>query len=441
MSSSRPILAVLFALAPVAARSQTAPAPFPGDQAVLFRDDAAGTRPHLGYDLTGIALGPFQAYPSLTMSAGGDSNVFNRPDARGDVVGVVQPALRVASDWGRHAIELDAFGRFSRFARLTEQDSDEYSVRGSGRYDIAAHSYIALDASYGRLAEPRGSAGLNFDGGTPSVFRQTKADLGGSTEFGAMRASATVAVETRRYEPITLPDRSTFDQRFRDTRSIVVAPRLDYALSGLIGVFVSGAYTSFTSTRPLDCCRRDAVGGLALGGVHVALDDIVVGEAAIGWRARDFDLARYRDYSGVAVYAKLDWYPTELVSVRLAADQDFENSGITQVAGILARQFSLTGYYELVRNINLTASALYLNEKYRGLGVNTDTVRIAFGGEYLLNKALGLGLNLSYRDRAASAGAIIPAYHGFQGNVSVTVRNSLLSGRDGPAIAPASSTL
>jgi hypothetical protein len=421
---------------PVLAQSG-APA-FPVDGTALYRSDVAGTRPHLDYDPAALKLGGFDAYPSVQVTAGGDSNVFNQREAEGDIVATIRPELKVASDWGRHAVNLDVGGKLTRFARIEGQDSDEYHAAAAARADLAEGSAVNLDVRYRRAVEPRGQSGFNPDGSGPSIYREVRAAIGVSKEFARVRASIAASYTRQHYEPIRIAASDgqgppqTVDQSFRDVRIVSVTPRLDYDLSGVVGLFATATYADVKSTDPLSCCRRDAAGLLVLGGVHFDLNQLVVGEVAVGWRRRNFELSRYRDYAGLAVYAKIDWYPTELLSFRLSADQDIANSGLPNVAGVPTYEVGLTGYYEILRNLTANLRGTYRHESYRGIGVTARTFAIGGGAQLLLRRGLALGFDVDYRRRDSSGNQLVGSYRGVAGGVTLMASN-FLSGAAGPA--------
>lgn len=435
-------MGTMIAVGAQTAHAQSAAPLFPLHNDPLYRTDAAGTRVQPEFEPLGYDLGGFTAFPSVALTAAGDSNVFNRSDGQGDVAAVIKPEMRIASIGGRHSLEVDAGATITRFARLGEQDSGEYRVGVRGRIDLPGRTAINFAARYGQFVETRGQSGFNPPGSGPSIYRELRGSLGASTEFGNFRASVAASVAERRYESLKLavtpapaiaedgaprldydlaaPDA---DQKFRDLRTLSVTPRLDYSLSDVFGFFVAMTYSQIRSVHPLDCCRRDATATLLMGGVRFSLEDVVVGEVAVGQRRRNYKLSRFPDYSGLAVYAKLDWYPTELLSLRLSADQDLENSGLIDVASVPTREFGLSAYYELLRSLTLNSQISYKHEQYRGIGASANSWQIQFGGEYLFGRGLSLGFGVAYRKRSSSDPLAIASYDGLRGALTLTARD------------------
>lgn len=396
-------------------QAQTAQPLFPSETAPLFRPDAAGTRAEPAYDPIGIASGSFRILPKVELGAVTNSNIFSQDGgADGEAYFVAQPALRIVSDWGRHGFELDADARIRRFASLESENSEEFAVGANGRYDLDYASAIFTRIGYSRRIEPRGAGGPANANAEPSAYSELGSSLGASKEFGPLRLRASISATRRRYDDIRLVAGGEQDQSFRNSRAITVTPRIDYAVSPAAGLFVTGSYSAVKSLDAPSCCVRDATGGTILAGVRAELGRLVIGEVAAGWRTRSFERPQYRDFDGLTFDARIDWYPTELVSFRLSAGQDIENSGIASVAGIVTRNATLSAYYEPLRNLRVIGSLRYFNEKYRELHVETDSVGASLRADYSFNRNLTLGLRASVRDRGSSDPQTVSEFHGYE---------------------------
>ena len=401
-------------------QAQSAQPLFPSETALLFRPDAAGTRPEAAYNPTGIAIGPLRVLPKIELGAVIDSNIFNQDGgADREAYFVARPALRIVSDWGRHGFEVDADARIRRFASLEREDSEEFGLGASGRYDLDYASAIFTRVGYARRIEPRGAGGPVNANAEPSAYSELGSSIGASREFGPLRLRASVSATRRRYDEIRLVAGSEQDQSFRNARAITVTPRVDYAVSPAAGLFVTGSYSAVKSLDAPSCCARDATGGTILAGVRAELGRLVIGEVAAGWRTRSFERPQYRDFGGPTFDARIDWYPTELISFRLSAGQDIENSGIATVAGIVTRNAILSAYYDPLRNLRITGSLRYSNEKYRELHVETDSVGASLRADYSFNRNLTLGLRAGVRDRGSSAPQTVSEFHGYEFGASL----------------------
>jgi hypothetical protein len=170
---------------------------------------------------------------------------------------------------------------------------------------------------------------------------------------------------------------------------------------------------------------------VVLGGVRAEIGRLLIGEVAAGWRKREFDSILFRDFDGFAFNARLDWYPTELVSVRFDLRQDLLNSGIVFVPAIRARTARLTVYYEPLPNLKVTGGASFSRERFdipgeielpaeiRALDLHTDMITASLRFDYLLGRHLSLGLRGSLRDRGSSLPELLPEYDGHELGVSI----------------------
>lgn len=424
------LLAALGLATPAA--GQSVPSPFPSDVASLFRDDVAGTRPPFDADREGLALGNFRLRGDLGLTAAYDSNILNLPDITlppeldglvdiplDDAVFLIDPKVRLDSRWQRHAFGVAASGRIARYADHGDfNDFETWNVAVRGRIDIGDATEIHADGATGREVEARGASGLVFVLGDPLSYREDHVGVGVSTRQGNVSASLSGGWLRRRYDPFRPLDGQSVPLDFRNIRVWSLTPQLGYALGPDLDLFVRGNL-GFTRSLPsperledLGIATRDADGYSVLAGVRGAITPLLVAEIAAGWQKRDFAAGSFADFDGLAYTATLDWYPTPLLSFRLRSRQDFENSGIPDVPGILARTTALTAYYEVTRALLVSGDIDWQYREYRATPVTTDSWALTARAEYRFSRHFSGALFVRYRDRSSNDSALLPPYQG-----------------------------
>ncbi len=432
MNSRNLLVAAALVLAPVAAAAQSLPSPFISDQAVLFRSDVAGVRAAPDAGQEGTRLGSFRLDASLGATAAYDSNILNLPEigvpALDDVVVQIDPRARLASDWGRHALQLTARGRIERYVDNDFSNYETWAVGARGRLDIGSTTELHADAAVAREVEARGVSGLQFLFGDPISFREDRIGAGITTQRGDLRASLSGGWLQRRYDDFRRLGGPTLSLDFREIEIWSVTPQLGYRVRPGLDLFVRGT-AGFTRSlqspavlAAAGAIGRDADGYAVEAGVRGELTSLVVVEIAAGWQKRDFAAAGFADYAGVTYDATLDWYPTPLISLRLRSRQDFENSGIAAVPGILLRDTSLQAYYEVTRQWLVSAGVAWQNRGYRATPITTDTWEISGRAEYRFNRHLSGALFVRYRDRSSNDVTLLPAFSGTIVGLSLETR-------------------
>jgi Putative beta-barrel porin 2 len=76
----------------------------------------------------GTRIGSFLLFLALESDGDYNSNVFASPEAFGDYALEVRPSVRLASNWGTHALELRASGDLSFHDKFTTEDDRAYLV-------------------------------------------------------------------------------------------------------------------------------------------------------------------------------------------------------------------------------------------------------------------------------------------------------------------------
>jgi hypothetical protein len=403
------------------AAAQALPSPFVAGDGLL-RDGVAGNRAIPGYAAPGVALGGLVLRPELAVRGAVDSNVLNLSTrAEGDTVLLVEPRLRLEATPGRHRFGLVADARVARFADLENENSESFGVAANAMLEAspAAGLYASLRA--GRRLEPRGSGGDNIPAAGPPLYDETAAAIGVPLGAGRVRLLLAGSWAERRYRDLRTPG-PDIDQSFRDQRSWQVAPRAELRLTPAFALFAGGSYTDSKSLEPLGILARDSTGVVVSGGVAGDLTPLLTGEIEAGWRTRNYKSEQFTDFDGAILQARLDWYPTELTSFALRAGQDFENSGIIGVPGILARRLDLDIFHELRRNLLLGGRMSYRHDRFRELGSSARTLEAALRAEWRLSPWWAVAGRFGWRDRSVSDSDSLAGFSGVQASIGLEAR-------------------
>jgi len=360
-------------------------------------------RPRPGYEALGIRAGGFILYPKATFRVEYDDNVYAQPNAVSDTIYSLAPELELRSDWPRHAAAVNLEANLRRYDKYSSEDADTWSIAGRGRIDVSRRTRVDLRASHANRVEPRTQGAYAVDPAEPIQFRTDTVAVVGRQEFGRARLVATAELSKFDYDDGFEPGGNVIDQDYRDRTETEVSAKLAYAVSPATAFFVEvGAQQmSYDETAPVN---RDSQGVTALAGVDWEITRLVTGEASVGYIHQSFDDSSYDDVSNPHYRLRLNWYPTQLITVGVTATQRVTDSPLVDSPAFVSRTVEVKADYELLRNLIISGQILGTDQDYRGIDRNDRRYGVGLSANYLLNRTVGVSLRYKY-DTLESSGA------------------------------------
>jgi hypothetical protein len=369
----------------------------------LLRNDVAGSRQPAGLEATGTRVGGFVVQPSVSVRLEGETNVLNRAsNKRSDVSIVLAPAIKVTGESGQASYVFKAQAAVARYASLTSQNSETFGVEANGRLAASNKASAFVRIAFDRKIEPRGQAGETLVEGSPAKYDQIEAQIAARTETGPIRLTASATASNRSYADIALANRQTVDQGFRGTKTAALGLKAEYALPNGATIFANGVFDISDSPNVEACCERSSEGGQVTAGLKADLSPLISAEVSAGYAFRDYSSPLFRDYDGLTWLAKVDWYPTPLVSLSLSGKRRIVSSGFVNVAGIVVDTADFQLFYEVRRNLDLIVSLSQARENYREIDTQANATLIGIEGRYSLSSRFAGGLYARFRDRSSS---------------------------------------
>jgi hypothetical protein len=354
---------------------------------------ATGSSESAAFRPQGLPLGGFRLYPTLRISGSYNDNVTRANDRkRGDGEVTISPQVSAQSNWGRHRLNADAYYRNTRYITRTEQNHDEYGINAAGRLDVMRTTSVSSTASYARLAQQRGTPGDLFI--TNELIRYSTFDTDGTLTHRINRVGLTAGagITGYRYDDATVDGRRV-DQQFRDRDIKRANGRLDYQLSELTTLFVTGTFNRIEYSRTQPLFDRSSEGFTALGGANFQLSRLLRGTIGIGYISQKFDDRRFAGFNGLNYDVSLSYQPTALTSISLAANRRLTDSALLQVVGVLTHNVRVTVDHELLRSLTLQGYVDYTNFVYRGIDRDDGRYDIGLGARYKMNRLASLVLS------------------------------------------------
>lgn len=352
-------------------------------------------RPRPGYEALGVRAGGFIVYPSLTLRAEYDDNLFARPEAQSDTIITTTPSLEVRSDWPRHAVTLSADANLRRHDRFKSEDTDTWSVAGRGRLDVTRDTTLSGGASFADRVEPRTAATSAVEPAEPVQYQVESANLVATHQLS--RVKLVGRAELARYDYRDAQDVAggVIDEDYRDRSEIDLRAKVAYAHSPSTAFFAEVGAQQMNYERSVGP-NRDSEGLTALAGVDLEITRLITGEFSVGYLHQSFNDPAYEDISNPHYRMRIDWYPTPLITVGLTATQRVNDSPLAEAPAFLARTVEVKADYELLRNLIVSGQIHGADEDYRGIDRRDRRYGASLSANYLVNRTVGVSMRYKF---------------------------------------------
>jgi hypothetical protein len=364
----------------------------------LQRGASVLERPRPELEPLGLRAGSFLIFPKFEFGTAYDDNVFaTERKTDGDFIFQFIPSVAIRSDFSAHELHFRAGADVGRYADLTSENFIDYFTEAGGRYDITGSSAVNANVAYRKLHEDRGSPDAPTGASEPVEYSQTTTDLGYQQRFNRLVGRIGFNAIYENYDDVTSNAGTNLDQDNRDRWLYASKFRLGYDLVPGYTPFVQVTYTRTTyehGIKPADSDTYEAVVGTSFD-----LTGLLTGEVFVGYLTKNYDENVFDDFSGVTYGAALDWAVTQLTSLRGEASKHIEEGFGRTPTPRDRSTFQIGVDHELLRNVILSARALYQNDDYQGAPRNDDFYSLQAGATYTFNRNLYLRGTYTYSTR------------------------------------------
>ncbi|MCL5776924.1 outer membrane beta-barrel protein [Limibaculum sp. FT325] len=220
-----------------------------------------------------------------------DDNIFSTEnDKRGDFITVIEPEVTLEGGNETYRLGLTAAAEIGVHAREPGEDYEDFLLRGEGRVNLGAESFLFGGADYAWLHEERSSAD-DVDGTRPTKYTEASGFVGASHDFGDV--GLRVGANLRRFDfgNVAAAGGGVIDNNDRDRlMGVLGGAFLGYRAdigSILLGVELEGdmgaADWHHASNRNFGVERKDSIGGSAILGFRTRNDVLLYARAgAVG---------------------------------------------------------------------------------------------------------------------------------------------------------------
>jgi hypothetical protein len=372
------------------------------DETVRPEDLPVKTRQQPGYEPIGVRSGAWLFSPAL--SAGGffNSNVFATPtDPQGDFASELGASLAAQSLWERHSLSVSGTAKTTNYRKFSGLDETDATLSARGRFDIHHDSALLGSVRIAHLNEGVGSVTSPTGAVEPTPYDVATGDLSYWHQFGRFAGSVGVRSENYKFGSTVAQDGSIINQDSRDGNILVGHTRLDYALSGMLGLF-TGLEVNRRDLRGTPTQSLSSNGYRSLSGVDIQITSLVSAELAAGFASQRFDDPTIGTIEGPSYRARINWSPRRTLDLHFNAEQIVTQAAVTVSGGIRADALQFGFDYEFRPNIVLSASGTYERDTYFGQPRIDNVVAVESELKYLVNRYGTVSLRYRFLNRDSS---------------------------------------
>lgn len=301
------------------------------------------------YAPLGIGNAGLRLYPSITAGTAYSSNVNNsHDDPKGDAGLLLKPALRLESDWPRHALTAGLDGDLTYYRDQDQFDTKTLDVFQRLRIDARRHTTAEIDTRY-TIDQP-----VDEDANEHTLA----GSVGVTQDFGPIIARLKGGAKAKIFEDTDLAGGGTRDNGDRDYIEPSVSVRASYALSGMLRPYIEATYAPrFHPTTPdRNGLDRDSEGYGITAGVEAAAGPIWTGELGLTYLHRYYEDQNLGAVDALGFSGSLTWSPTELTRIVMATGTAIDEASSTTTAATPTWNASIAVTHAVRENVDIAAS-------------------------------------------------------------------------------------
>jgi hypothetical protein len=296
---------------------------------------------------------------------------------------MVSPEFVAASNWARHSLLVDFRGSFTGFARTfppgadnpqsivsvpTNVDQPNFTGRVDGRLDVRYDTRINSEARLRVGTDNPGSPNVQAGLTRYPIFTTTGGTAGIEHDFNRLQVLLNGLADRTVYQNSQLTDGTSASNDDRNFNQYGAVARASYDL--LPGFKPFGEVEADTRIRDRQFDRngfqRDSNGGYAKVGTSFELTRLLIGEASVGYTARNYADPSLSPLTGLLTSGSLVWLATPLTTARFTTVTFVDESLVAGVSGVLTRTYTFEVNHDFRRWLTAVGRFTYGTQEYQG---------------------------------------------------------------------------
>jgi hypothetical protein len=372
------------------------------------RNQSVAERPRPEYDPAGVQVRAWFLRPEMVSEVGYSDNVFAEENSEdSDVYLSLRPRLEGETTWSRHGARF-AVGAERTFFNDTPKN-DEFSPYAEGelRLDIGRDGAISLGGRTANDSEGRTSPDQPAAALSPVEYDINEVVLGARYTFNRVRVSARALSRDLDYEDALSAAGVVLDQDDRDRTEREISVRGEYAMSPSFAIVAEAGANNreYDLNPPAVAVNRESNGRSYTVGANFDVARLARGEVTVGYLEQEYKDASIGDINGLALNARLDWFPTDRTTIGFTASRTVAETGLTFAAGAEQTAIGVRVDHELRRNVILSGALSGGARDYQGIDREDDLRRGELSVRYLVNRRVELRAGYALESQSSEGAA------------------------------------
>lgn len=385
-------------------------------------DDTAGNRAQPAFDADGVRIGGFVVYPDVMLSANYESNIYaSDTNIVSDLAVTVAPQIAITRNDPGSRYQVNAQAQFRRYLSNSSLNDEQYHLYGAGFRELNTRTIVSGSFNVSRLTAERGTYQNDLTIGGPLREFVLEGQIGVNQRFNRVRVEGTGHYNRARFSDVALGNGAFLDQSFRDQGTAGITAAMLYDMSPRFGLEARGSFDKLKYVDQRPAFNRDATSYSVTGGAHYELSQLLTIAGGIGLRDHNFQNPGFRSIRGVALYGKVRWYPTPLISLRFDLTQTTSSSAFDQVSAVSVTEGRSSFDYEYRRNVIISGNVSLSNDHYGEVSATSRRVSVGTQVAWKANKVVRITGTAGFESRSQAAAGFIPGYNSFRVGLSVTL--------------------
>lgn len=322
--------------------------------------------PEDAFEPLGIRAGTFLLKPAIDITRGYDTNPSHIPNGQGTGYTVVEPSLKVRSNWSAHEFGFDGRTNYSQFDNISSLDRPNAEAKTYLRLDALRNTTVNIEGRYLLSTDYPGSPNVPLDVAKLPIFQTFGTSLGVTQRFNHFEVLAKASYDRTIYNDSELTDGSTSSNHDRDFNQYGGQLRGSYEVWPGVKPFVEIGVDTRQHDLQFDRngFQRDSTGVTPKVGTTFDIAKKFTGEVSIGYTDRQYADPTLLPVQGVVYDALLKWEATGLTTVTLNANSQANESVVAGWSGALRRDIGIQVDHALRRWLIWTVRAGYGFDDY-----------------------------------------------------------------------------
>lgn len=360
------------------------------------------------YAPLGIRTGPLVWFPAIDLAVGYDSNIDSRSSDVREVRTVrLSPELRVESDWRRHAWTSSMRGSLE-YIDDGRDLGHTVTIDSQLQLDVGPETRVVLRGGYELTGEPDSDpdAATGADGTTDT--HEFVADVSVTRRVGMLDVTGGFEASRVLFSDTPLAGGATQSNDDRNRYDGEARLRLARAEGPLARPFIEAEVSMrrFDEQADRNGFERDSFGYGLRGGLTIADEAPLRGEASVGLIGERFEDERLDDVLAVSAAASLTWDVTALTSVTLDLDTTVDPTTQAGSGAGVSRTAALGIRHDLRRNLELRLGAAIEDTEFSGIDTERRTYTGNTGLTWRVSPVAAFRLDTRYEHQPDSSGDV-----------------------------------